>query len=84
MPVVPANLGQDLRSAVDAANGVRQSLSGAEWRGRGSDRSRHQGERRVESQEGDAQKARANGSLHDCSFGQAAAPIGSSRQYNRN
>jgi hypothetical protein len=69
MPVVPPNLGQDLGSVVDAANGVRQSLSGAEWRGRRTDRSRHQRERRVESQERDAQKARANGSLHDRSLG---------------
>jgi hypothetical protein len=83
MPVVAANLGQDLGSIVDAANGVRQSLSGAERRGRRTDRGRHQRERRVESQERDAQEARADGSLHDRSLGQAAAAIGSSRQYNR-
>jgi hypothetical protein len=83
MPVVPSNLGQDLGAVIDATNGVRQSLSGAESRGRGTERSRHQGERRIEPQERDAQKARANGSLHDRSFGQAAAAIRSSRQHHR-
>ena len=69
MTVVTPHLGQDLGAVVDAANGVSQSLSGAEWRGRGTDRSRHQGERRFESQERDAQKAGANGALHDRPFG---------------
>jgi hypothetical protein len=83
MPVVPPNPGQDLGSVVDAANRVRQAFSGAEWRRRRTDRSRHQRECRVESQQGDAQKARANGALHDRSLGEAAAAIGSRRQDNR-
>jgi hypothetical protein len=81
MPVVLPNLGQDLGAVVDATNGVRQSLSGAERRGRRTDRSRHQGERRIEAQERDPQKACANGSLHDRSFGEAAAAICSGCQY---
>jgi hypothetical protein len=67
--VVPPNFGQDFGSVVDAPNGVRQSLSGAEWSGRGTDRGRHQRERGLEPQERNAQKARANGALHDRSLG---------------
>lgn len=74
---------EDLRSIIDAADGIGQTVSGGERRGRGVDRGRHEDDSCVEAQERNPQEARAHRRLNEPPLGQASAPINPRRQCDR-
>ena len=77
------DLGEDLRSLVDAAYRLRKAISAGHCRRGWSQRGRHQRNGRVESQERDSQEASADRSLDEPSVGIAPRRIDCRRQCDR-